>query len=353
MTVLAHTPVGVVDCSKPVYVKDASISHTYTVEDATCTFVVDTKHVIDAISVSRVDWPLPEVGDITVNGQTYPENAHASGHVEPFAILPMWNTKTLEKVTLTDANVVVRIAGRAFVSFGRAEELSLLYFGVIPAAYESREYVYDTPRWAMYVVHAAFAAVVAASIIACNLWVAVMGLRIWTVASFFIDVWVWSTTAMYQSSSTGGGLFIGVTVIRFMLYAYMVHLMSTRAPEDDNDRGSMIFGLVVLPLYIIWTLDNSNTMSLSGAFLLVLSLFAVCVCCCVCCFGVDNVRVLNGLLATLLGIVTNLGLGLLVPLSIWYAHTAKYHRLARSPGLKQQPGLQSLSRRYQLPVQVA
>ena len=324
VSALAHTPVGVVDCTQPVYVKDASISHTYTVEDATCTFVLNTKHVIDAISVSRVDWPLLHAGSITVNGKTYHENEDASGHVEPFAILPMWNTRTLEKVTLTDANVVVRIAGRAFVSFGRAEELSLLYFGVIPAAYESREYVYDTPRWAMYVVHAAFAAVVAASMVACNSWLAVMGLRIWTVASFFIDVWVWSTTAMYQSSSTGGGFFIGVTVVRFKLYAFMVRLMSTR-PTKDDDSGSIIFGVVVLPAYLIATLVISDTMSVLGATLLVLSIFAVYVLS----FGWRNFGLLNDLLATLLGIVTNLGLGLLVPLSIRYAYTVKYHRLAQ------------------------
>lgn len=308
---LSHSQRGKADCSAPIQVGDAKLSVSYWMEDEQCTFVVGATKV-DAISVSRVSWPLKQPGHITVNGVTVREDMTAKGHVEPFAILPMWSTYSEKDVVLTDSTVRVHVQGKAFVSFGVAEDPELVLYEVVPDSYTAREWVYGAPGWAMWLIHVPMLVVF---VLAQDMNSAVMVLRIWLVTSLWVDVYVWSTTA-YHLAGNMGGLFTGVTVGRLSLLAYFMYIINERPTEPPGEwpRPRVSYGYYsLLALYLggVLIMGKVGTLEIALVALGVGLLF----------WNVQSRGYLAlAMLHTLLGIVVNLGAGFLAPAAMWYAY---------------------------------
>lgn len=284
LVAIAHNQEGRVDCTSNITVADAAISHSYWIEDAACTFVLDTTVAIDQISVSRVDWPLEEAGTIEINSNKTKELTNVEGHIEPFAILPMWNTFKKDDVKLTSAYVTVTVHGRAFVSFGLTEDAALVFGNVVQHSYESREFVYGMWSGAMWLVHAPLGAWVLLCLYRlhrCDTlekrkWSreAVMGLRIWLVLCCVLDIYVWSSMAIFLSSSSGGAFFIVISVWRIGMIAYYFIVIESGSRDDAGSVAWRLVGaILVLPLYLFGMLAFCK--EISGALAAILGvLFA-------------------------------------------------------------------------------
>lgn len=324
---LSHSQQGKADCGAPIHVGDAKLSVSYWIEDAHCHFIVNATEV-DAIGVSRVSWPLEHAGHITVNGETVDEDTNATGHVEPFAILPMWSTYSEKDVVLTDSTVHVHVEGKAFVSFGMAEDPALVLGEVVPDSYASREWVYGAPGWAMWLIHLPMAAAALLFLWGADMYLAVMVLRIWLVTSFWVDVYVWSTTAVHLAGNSGG-LFMGVTVFRLLLLSYFMYIIHEKPRRLPGEWGwprpwvsYSYFGLLALYLGGVLIMGKVGAIEIAVVALGVGVLL----------MSVHFSRYLAlAILHTLLGIVANLGAGLLAPAAMWYAYL---HRMKEHSGEK-------------------
>jgi len=305
---LSHSQQGKADCSAPIHVGDAKLSISYWIEDAHCHFVINATEV-DTIGVSRVSWPLEHVGHITVNGETVDEDTNATGHVEPFAILPMWSTYSKSNVVLTDSTVHVHVEGKAFVSFGMAEDPALVLWEVVPDSYTSREWVYGAPGWAMWLIHLPMFSA-AAVFLSVDMYLAVMVLRIWLVTSFWVDVYVWSTTAVHLAGNAGG-FFTGVTVFRLGMLTYFMYIIHETPSHPPGEWGRLTWSYpILLAGYLAAVLGLGQVGSvawLSVSFLVLV-------------IGINHRYLALAVLHTLLGIAANLGAGLLAPAAMHYAY---------------------------------
>ena len=236
---LSHNQEGVVSCNAPVVVGSAEISRSYMIDAGAgknCTFYLDADVTVDAISVSRIEKPSPPAARVSLNNILYKENLNVTGAIEPFAILPMFNTIDEPDVQTGDGVFTIQLQGRAFVSFGVTEDAGLVFGKVVPHSYISREFVYRMPPDAMYTIHGVLAVLAVGGLIGMaiprldyemydNL--AVMTLRIWIVCSALIDVYIWSAIAIHVSGGFYKGVFSNIVafirVFHLMYFIYVIH----------------------------------------------------------------------------------------------------------------------------------
>ena len=323
LTSLSHSQQGKTEC--PIKV-DASISKSYRVT-GNCTFILG-HGVVDAISISRTVWPPTAFGNISVNGVIHDEDSSASGHIEPFSIVPMWTTYNATDVYLTDP-VHVQIPGEALVSFGMAEAPALIFGEVIPDSYDTREWVYDywaASPWVMWVVHGCSLAAV--------LWVWARGSRSpggrytrvsndsqvtqqftqvdkfllrWLAVSLVLDVVMWSIWAGVRISyASPGGIFIWVTVFRILMLGGLAWLL-IRVDYVPESRWLQVIVAVVLPGYVAGMLYWGN---IKGVICVALGTATMLVA-----YTWPPFALI--LVATLFGIVLNLGSGVLAPVCMY------------------------------------
>ena len=317
----AHSQQGNVNCSSPVNVGDAAISVSYWIEDANCTFVLNTTKV-DAIGVSRVAWPLASPGWIEVNGNRTTEDTTVSGHIEPFAILPMWSTYSPKDVVLASPIVKVHVKGKAFVSFGMAEDPALILYGVVPDAYDSREWVYAFPSDAMWVFHLSMLAIVAGVSYG---WRAHTdnSIRLWIIGSRFLDMVVWGVHASSEVGNAGGGFHIGVSTVRIFMLLYFWYIVSETpayGPGEWTLCGitSQVPVAVLLWVYMFWVLYGGRAalQNPEVAYVLVPGLLAI--------LALFEPYLGLAILHTLFGVVLNLGAGLLAPVCMLRAYYRRH-----------------------------
>ena len=132
---LSHNQEGLVDCSAPIEVGDATISRSYMIDAGAgenCTFHLEPNTQVDAISVSRIKRPSPPAAIVSLNNITYKEDLLVTGEIEPFAILPMFNTYNASDVVTGDGVFTIQLQGRALVSFGITEDADLVFGNVVP-----------------------------------------------------------------------------------------------------------------------------------------------------------------------------------------------------------------------------
>lgn len=320
--VAAHSQQGNINCSSPIKVGDAAISVSYWAEDVDCTFVLNTSKV-DAIGVSRVAWPLTEAGWIEVNGERTVEDTTVSGHIEPFAILPMWSTYSEKDITLTSTIVKVNIKGKAFISFGMAEDPALILYGVVPDAYDSREWVYAFPANAMWAIHLSMFAIVLAVSYS---WPenTDSSIRIWIITSLFVDMVAWGVHASSDVGNAGGGFYIGVSTARVFMLLYFWYIVSekpTYGPGKWTLYGitSQIPVAIVLWVYMFWVLYGGRAAlhNPAVAYVLLPGLLAI--------MALFEPYMGLAILHTLFGVVLNLGAGLLAPVCMWRAYWRRTH----------------------------
>lgn len=234
---LSHNQEGVVSCNAPVVVGSAEISRSYMIDAGAgknCTFYLDADVTVEAISVSRIEKPSPPAARVSLNNILYKENLNVTGAIEPFAILPMFNTIDEPDVQTGDGVFTIQLQGRAFVSFGVTEDAGLVFGKVVPHSYISREFVYRMPPDAMYTIHGVLAVLAVGGLIGMlisdakmydNL--AVMTLRIWIVCSALIDVYIWSAIAIHVSGGFYKGVFSNIVafirVFHLMYFIYVIH----------------------------------------------------------------------------------------------------------------------------------
>ena len=315
--VFSHSQQGRVSCPLKV---NAELSKSFRVTGR-CTFMLGNG-TVDAISVSRISWPLAALGSITVNNVTYQENADAAGHIEPFAILPMWTTYSARDVNLTE-DVHVDLPGDSLVSFGTAEDPALLLYAVIPDAYNAREWVYGVPAWVMWLIHGLFA------VIAClylyeeasdrngTYQLVLSGatpakainalLLCWVGVSLIVDVLVWSVWAHIDSGSYGGGLYWGVTVLRVLMLVVFAGVLP-RYDYNPGRNGSSIAVAVLLSGYMGYAVLYMGNVDP-----------AICIAVGTAVFVVSAIWPVAGTFTfvTLLAILLNLGAGFLAPVCMY------------------------------------
>lgn len=323
---LSHSQKGSIDCSKPIQVKRPQISHSYWIEDATCTFVFNVNS-LDAVSVSRVSWPPPKQGSITVNDITYKEDLEADGHVEPFAILPMWATFSRnEQTPLGGHPIVVSVSGKAFVSFGKAEDLELTLGGVVSDSYASREWVFNTPADAMWGIHIGMFVVICLSLAFAMRFIKPLMVA-WTAVSFAADMYVWSVTAAHIAGGAGG-MFVAVTTVRIALLMYCFYSTIETPVTYAGQWGWPVLWKVVIPLLVnayFVTLVIISDQSTATVILASVAILAISV------VLYQEGPFLNlALLLTLIGITTNLGAGLLIPSCMYCSYLRRNYKSYRS-----------------------
>ena len=142
---------------------------------------------------------------------------------------------------------------------------------------------------------------------------AIMGLRIWLVLCCVLDIYVWSTMAIYLSSSTGGAFFIVISVWRIGMMTYYFQVIESGDKDDQAYLPWRLLGaVVVLPLYVFGMLAFCKAISglvagilgtlFSGAIYAVYRWTAM---------GENVLYMSLIVLNTLVGIFLNLGGGLL------------------------------------------
>lgn len=225
----AHTPVyDITNCrgqDGTITVDNPAISYTYWLQDTTCTFdLAGYDKTIDAISITRSKRPM-HAGRIAVvyNGATtfnQTEDIHVDGEGEPFAILPMWNTRKLTDVHAS--HVYVTVQGKAQVSFGMAEDPGLVFGEVVPVAYHARDWVYGAPFELLY-LHVGLAVLAVLAI--CYRGTGRYVLTAWIAVSIFADYLVWVSWVWHEIGRYGGDWFISMFFVRALLYSYLVYLL--------------------------------------------------------------------------------------------------------------------------------
>lgn len=306
----AHSQKGNVDCSNPVHVGKAAISVSYWIENANCTFVLNTSKV-DAIGVSRVAWPLAQPGWIEVNGTRTKEDTNVSGHIEPFAIIPMWSTYSEKDVTLTSNIVKVHVKGKAFVSFGMAEDPALLLYGVVPDAYDSREWVYAFPASGMWGLHLSLLAIAGVASYAWSDYTDTC-IKFWILISLIADMVWWAVRAHGEVGNAGGGFYIGVSTARILMLMYFWYII-TETPSYPSGRWKLkgitmqVPVAIILWAYMFWVLYGGRAAipSPSAAYVLAPGLLAL--------LALFQPHSGMFVLHTLLGVVLNVGAGFLAP----------------------------------------
>ncbi len=346
--VLSHSQQGATDCSGKVTVNHArSVSFKI---NGNCTFTLGNG-MVDAISVSRVFKPSAEFGSITVNEISYYEDITVLGHIEPFAVLPMWSTYSAKNVNLT-GDVHISLPVDSLVSFGMAEDPALLLGGVIADAYDVREWVYGFPAWAMWLLHGLLAALVVALI--CReqnslthyefmadkkeLPVNFISKVIfwWILLSVFLDVGLWGIWAHVKIGSGGGVAYAIVTTLRCLgLFAlFLLEDRKSTVPFPNNSKKNIqVCGFTVYLKIAYFTFAVALALSIYLAYVVLYMGkvdWVICIAVAICTTGTAILWPAFAfcLLICLLAIVLNLGAGLLAPICMyrWYTRVQKKQR---------------------------
>jgi hypothetical protein len=353
-----------------IEVHNPAISTTYWLKDTTCTFDLHGyNRPIDQVGVTRSSRPAV-AGTITYPGAlTYIENITVDGTGEPFAILPMYSTHKRDNVT---ANViVVTVQGKAMVSFGMAEDPALVFGEVVTDAFRAREWVYGAPYELLY-VHVIMLALLLAVLAGgtCNLkgWFCnvpvvkfffesykamrkvspklanvAVALGVWSDVSVILDNFLWAGWVWHDIGNYGGGMFIAVIIVRFLFYLYLAYVVW----EHPNAKLWTICGeqrlvpLVIggsLTVYVWAGLYMGREAFSSGAAGYYVGIpVAVALTVCIMPICIKRAYVFGTymghlLLVTLLGIVLNVGLGMLAPACMLTAFYKRYRaQMARGP----------------------
>ena len=230
-----------------IAVTNPAISSTYWLEDTTCTFTLQSQ--VDRISISRISKPTPEhVGTLQTYDTLYHENMDAVGTIEPFAIIPHWQTRVVDDVY--SDRVIVSVHGKAMVSFGIAEDPALIFGEVLTDAYRTRDWVYGAP-YALLYIHVGMLVFSVAFVLftgdlraffccctslgrryttICQQAGMTVGntacvLTDWIFISFSVDQMIWVCWAISTVQQYGGWGFLIVTFMRTCFYVYLLYVL--------------------------------------------------------------------------------------------------------------------------------
>lgn len=372
------------DADGTIAVDNPAISSTYWLRNSTCTFTLPdmSGKSIDAITVTRSSSP-DVAGVLTLaNGTQHVEDVDVDGEGEPFALLPMYSTITLKHVTTTSVTMEVR--GKAMVSFGMAEDPKLVFYEVVRDAYEARHWVYGAAT-ELWLIHIGMLVVVLFAL-GFGTWNAarwfpsylsglrtsydtmyqiapavanfVLALSTWIDVSFVFDNFWWAGRVWHRIGNAGGALFVIVVLSRCLFYVYLAYVLW----ETPYKLGSWtLLGkrwLVpvaingVLTAYVFAWLYMGRDAVNAGYYVGIPSAIALA-CIAVPVYaalqqpgkytalagsGSDEVYIVGTYLGhlalvTLVGIVLNVGYGLLAPLCM----LAGYYKRYRSEDLPESP----------------
>ena len=207
-----------------IRVSDPRISSTYLVENSHCTFLLDHyTGTIDDISFTRSSTNSSRaLARLVLDDQIQiNEKVNVTGEGEPFAMLPMYKTMP-ELTNITTKHVTVHVPGKAMVSFGKAEDPGLIFYGVVLDAYYARKWTYGHSVWWTYIHAGMFVAAII-------LWLstdpstASWSLYAWLSVSLVFDEIYYSSKVWSRIGARGGRMFVSVFVARLLFLAYLLY----------------------------------------------------------------------------------------------------------------------------------
>ena len=243
-----------------IAVSTPEISSTYWIEDSYCHFTLGGKWNGTSMAISRLrrQQRPADAGAIIYSATArWEEDFDNAGSGEPFGILPLYKSFDSgdDGMALAGPDVWVNVTGKAMVSFGTAEDPSLIFGGVVHDAYLARQWVYGWPAPSMpammYSIHAILL-VMALTSRSNTLydwfmgWAAipladtfnarykamdpatarlVLALSVWLDFSFFFDSLLWSGYVWDRLGNDGGGMFVAVFLARGFYILYLAYII--------------------------------------------------------------------------------------------------------------------------------
>ena len=241
-----------------IAVSTPEISSTYWIEDSYCHFTLGGKWNGTSMTISRLQRQQhpADAGTIIYSATSrWKEDFDNAGSGEPFGILPLYKSFDMD---LAGPDVWVNVTGKAMVSFGTAEDPSLIFGGVVHDAYLARQWVYGWPAPSMpammYSIHAILL-VMALTSRSNTLYDKFMGwstipyaktfntrykamdpatarlvlaLSIWLDFSFLFDSLLWSGYVWDRLGNDGGGMFVAVFLARNFYIVYLAYIIWER-----------------------------------------------------------------------------------------------------------------------------